>query len=365
MAMSEPSPSAFHCIKRFIFVYIVEQQMRARVILTFSLLYCCSAIAQTDPAGIWQGKLDVGGGQKLLIQFNITKQPNGTFAAILNSPDSGNIKNVSANSVGFKDGKLTLKVDSLNGSYSGTLAKGVLTGEWKQEGKSIPLALTQYKPINAQGMKRLLGEWVAKIKQNDGTVVTVVYHFTMGKDGKFSATSDSPDVGVFGSAVTDISLDGNKLKYRIPDAGDFEGEITAKGISGNFTGQYYTGPLSLVRGKYQPAAAKIDIPPAEMKKLLGRWTGQISGISISFTFERTTAGKDSISMDIPQQNAKAVPVLSASLTDGNLSLKVATMEYSGKVSGDKIEGSLKPANQNSIPLQLTKEKSAPKASAKK
>ena len=332
-------------------------RMYARAVLIFNLLFCCSAMAQTTSlTGIWQGKLDAGGGQKLTIQFTISKQPNGSYAVVLNSPDNASIKNIPASAVSYKDQRLTLKVDSLSGSYSGTVGKGTIAGEWRQQGKAMPLVLTPLKQLSAQDMKRLQGQWVGKIKGTDGALITVVYRFEITKDGKLTASSDSPDVGVFGSAVTDISLDGKRLTYRIPDAvGEFEGELTAQGISGTFKGQYYTGPLKLVRGKYEPPAAKVDIPAAEMKKLLGRWSGKIGAISITFHFDRNASGKNVITMDIPEQNVKGMAVLNASLINGTLSLKMSQLEYSGKLSGNKIDGSMKPPGQNAIPLLLTKE----------
>ncbi len=328
-----------------------------RVALMFNLLFCHSAIAQmTGPTGIWQGTLDAGGGQKLTLQFTFSKQPNGSYTAMLNSPDNAGIKNIPANVVSYKDRKLTLKVDSLSGSYSGTVGKGTISGEWRQQSKTMPLVLTQLKQLSAQDMKRLQGQWVGKIKGTDGALITVVYRFEITKDGKLTASSDSPDVGVFGSAVTDISLTGKRLIYRIPDAaGEFEGELTAQGISGTFKGQYYTGPLKLVRGKYEPPAAKVDIPAPEMKKLLGRWSGRVGTVSIVFHFDRNATGKNIITMDIPEQNVKGMAVLNASLINGTLSLKMSQLEYSGKLSGNKIDGSMKPPGQNAIPLLLTRE----------
>jgi hypothetical protein len=94
-----------------------------------------------------------------------------------------------------------------------------------------------------------------------------------------------------------------------------------------------------------------------MKTLLGRWKGKISVVSVVFRFERNAAGKNVIFVDSPEQQIRDQPVLKASMFEGILTLKVAGAEYSGKLSGNKIDGMLKPAGQQSaaIPLPMTKE----------
>ena len=91
-----------------------------------------------------------------------------------------------------------------------------------------------------------------------------------------------------------------------------------------------------------------------MTKLLGRWSGSLGTITPTFRFERNAAGKNAIFIDIPQQNIKSALVLKASLVDGSLVLKIVGSEYTGKLEGNKINGTLKAQNQN-IPLSLTKE----------
>lgn len=115
------------------------------MVLLLSLLFCTSVFAQTDLTGTWQGKLAISPNEKMTIQFTLAKQANGSYTALLNSPDSGAIKNVPATGVKFAAGILTIDVASLSGSYKGTVGKGIITGEWKQEGSAIPLVLTTYK----------------------------------------------------------------------------------------------------------------------------------------------------------------------------------------------------------------------------
>jgi hypothetical protein len=69
----------------------LERSMKTykKLFLIFSLLFCGNAVAQADLAGTWQGKLAVSANEKMTIQFILTKKADGSYGAVLNSPDSG------------------------------------------------------------------------------------------------------------------------------------------------------------------------------------------------------------------------------------------------------------------------------------
>src|SRR6266700_2238790 len=79
------------------------------------------AAAAQDVAGTWQGKLQVDPKTAMTIQFVFTKKPDGSYSAVLNSPDSGAIKNMAADSVVWKAGALSVQVAALSGGFDGTL----------------------------------------------------------------------------------------------------------------------------------------------------------------------------------------------------------------------------------------------------
>jgi hypothetical protein len=81
-----------------------------KLVLIFGLLFCTQAFAQADLTGTWQGKLAISPNEKMTVQFIFTKQADGSYKAVLNSPDTGGIKNVAANSVKYAAGKLTIDV---------------------------------------------------------------------------------------------------------------------------------------------------------------------------------------------------------------------------------------------------------------
>jgi hypothetical protein len=349
----------------------MEKTMRTytKLVLIFSLLFCGKAFAQTDLAGTWQGKLSLNATDKMTIQFILTKEADGSYKAVLNSPDEGGPKKEPAKNVQFKADKLTLDVPTLNGSYSGTMAKGVITGEWHQQGSTLPLVLTRYQAPTAGALKPLLGSWVGKVKA-DATDLNVVLRFETAKDGKIVGFLDVPDQNAKDLPVTDILLEGGQVTFKIPVAkADYTGKLVGASITGSFK---QGGPggqenkLNFVRGKYVPPPPVVNIPPEARKQLLGRWSGKLDKGTFVLRFEQK-AEKYVVLIDIEppagqQGGAKDMLIPSTVLADGKLTLKIAggAAEYSGTLSGDKIDGTFV-QGPNKIPLVLTKEAAPAKA----
>jgi len=91
--------------------------------------------------GIWEGKLKVPG-TELRIIFKISKNPDGTLTATLDSPDQG-AADIPVEEVIFEDNTLRLEVKSIGGVYEGKVSEGflVIEGEWKQSGQILPLTV--------------------------------------------------------------------------------------------------------------------------------------------------------------------------------------------------------------------------------
>jgi len=91
--------------------------------------------------GIWQGKLKVPG-TELRIVFKISKNPDGTLTATLDSPDQG-ATDIPVEEVFFKDNTLRLEIKSAGGVFEGKISEDflVIEGEWKQSGQNLPLTL--------------------------------------------------------------------------------------------------------------------------------------------------------------------------------------------------------------------------------
>jgi len=95
--------------------------------------------------GIWQGELKVPG-TELRIVFKISKNPDGTLTATLDSPDQG-ATDIPVEEVIFIDNTLRLEVKSAGGVFEGKVSEDflVIEGEWKQSGGTFPLTL---KPVD-------------------------------------------------------------------------------------------------------------------------------------------------------------------------------------------------------------------------
>ena len=91
--------------------------------------------------GIWEGKLKVPG-IELRIVFKISKNPDGTLTATLDSPDQG-ATDIPVEEDIFKDNTLRLEVKSAGGVFEGKVSEDflVIEGEWKQSGQTLPLTL--------------------------------------------------------------------------------------------------------------------------------------------------------------------------------------------------------------------------------
>jgi tetratricopeptide (TPR) repeat protein len=232
------------------------------------------------------------------------------------------------------------------------------------ESEPDPLALIPSKPkiLSARDMNRLMGQWVGKL---DGPVVyTIILRFEKTKDGKFISVTDCPEQGLYGNALTEAFVDGDQVTWKLPliwGYGSYIGIIKGNTITGTWTIGRMDVALNVTKGaaKPKPIVTQMKIPPDAMKNLLGRWKGPRGDPGpdpeVIFRFERN-AGKDAVFVDIPVKNAKGIPVITASLIDDFLSLRIAGAEYHGILNGNKIEGAYRPTGQgDNIPFTLTKE----------
>lgn len=89
-------------------------------------------------AGEWEGTLE---GPGLRLRLSIANAA-GAAKATLTSIDQGGAQ-IPVSAITAKDGKLTAEVKAVNGAYSATLNKEgtALSGDWSQNGNSMPLTL--------------------------------------------------------------------------------------------------------------------------------------------------------------------------------------------------------------------------------
>jgi hypothetical protein len=92
--------------------------------------------------GVWEGALDVPGGQQLHVRFNFTKSADGSITATFDSVDQG-VNGLPVNSIARTGDTVKLDLKAVSISYEGTLNKdaSAMTGNFSQGGGSLPLNL--------------------------------------------------------------------------------------------------------------------------------------------------------------------------------------------------------------------------------
>lgn len=330
------------------------------IFATLLTVYATAGLAQQDVSGTWAGNLAVGPNTSLQILFVLTRQPDGSYSAVVTSTDPGGIKDMPATSVSFDGNQLDLAVEALSGSYEGTFADGTFSGNWKQPGGSIPLSLVPYVPPTLTDADKdlLRGSWVGKLETPIGNY-TMVFRFEDGADGEFTGFLDSPDEGARGIPITNIELTDGKLKFRVPRAVLTYTATMADGkmTDGTWSQRGQDVPLSMEKGEYVPAG--LQLSDAAFSRLEGSWTGTLSNpagaaVHVVFRFERNDSGDIVVFLDSPDQGAKDIPITEASMDGDQLSLTVraAQASYAATVSDGRIEGTWTQA-PSPQPLVLT------------
>ncbi len=90
----------------------------------------------------WEGTLDVQG-TKLRVRFHV-RYNEGKLSATMDSVDQGAM-GLKMDEATFKDGILTLKINQLQGTYTGKLENDELKGTWKQGPGELPLNMKKIK----------------------------------------------------------------------------------------------------------------------------------------------------------------------------------------------------------------------------
>ncbi len=333
---------------------------RIPILLLCILVLSSSALAQTGPTGVWQCYFDTGTGQKRNLQFVINKLAGGAYGITVQYMEHGAVKKLTATSVSFADGKLVFTVQDLGGSYSGTLDKKKITGNWQQSGKAVPMVLTPFKRARPAGqdMDRLLGEWAGISPNKDGFGQRIICRFEKNVNGELAGFVDIPDGGLMNLPIPNIWMDGNQLRFRIPGIQtEIIGEFSSRSIAGTIkTWGEEAGDIELVKGKkYQPSVIRLDLTAEDMKLLQGRWSAE-GQVTAFFRFEQNPDGEIAGFYDVPQSGVQGMRIYKASLVDGTLSLKATLVEYTGTLSGNTISGTMTTLGaSNPFQVTITKE----------
>lgn len=192
-----------------------------------------------DIAGDWQGTLSAGGAE-LRIVLHLTRAPDGSFTATLDSVDQG-ANGIPVNSVSFHASKLSLAIDAVHGTYEGMVSADgkTISGTWSQ-GAALPLEFKRAVPLKTDHKRAdpsdIDGAWMGSLDL--GAIrLRVVFHIVNTDDGLVT-TMDSPDQNQNGVPTTATKRNGTSLKIEMKAiGGTFEGKIAPdlQSIDGTFT----------------------------------------------------------------------------------------------------------------------------------
>lgn len=222
--------------------------MKRWMLLGVLFLIPCLAHAQ-DITGDWQGTLDAGA--KLRLVLHVTKAPDGSLKATMDSLDQAGANGIPVSSISLKDAKLSLELAIIQGKYEAKVAAdgNSLSGTWTQQGQSFPLDFKRGAP-KAVKPSDIDGAWMGTLDL--GSIkLRVVFHIVSIEDG-LTATLDSLDQGAKDIPTSSVTRDGSSLKIEVKKIeGTFDGKIAAdvSSIDGTFTQMGGTHPLLLKRVK--------------------------------------------------------------------------------------------------------------------
>lgn len=217
-------------------------------VISFASLF----VQAQDIAGDWLGTLSTAGAELRLV-LHITKNPDGSIKATLDSVDQG-ANGIPVKSVTLNQSKLSLDVAAVHGSYEGTVNKDAtqIDGTWTQ-GQTLLLTFKRASIVSKAEHKEhkpsdIEGAWKGTL--DTGAVqLRVVFHITNTDDG-LTATLDSPDQGMKGLPTTSVTRNGSSLKIEVKSiAGAFEGKISSdlSQIDGTWSQGGGSLPLTLKR----------------------------------------------------------------------------------------------------------------------
>ena len=340
----------------------------SKVLILLAALAAAPAFSQ-EIAGVWQGKLNVTPAQALTIQFAITKKPDGSYSAVLNSPD-GAIKDVAANSVTWNAGKLNIAVAALSGSYAGELKNGNLDGKWTQPGGVLPLVLSPFQKaqLSAAAIKTLTGGWNGPVVTPIGNL-TFVTRFKVNDKGEMQGALSVPEQGGNELPMSDIEFANDKLSFKIPRV---NGQYTGTYANNAFTGVWKQPgpgsppegiPVKLSKGDVAPTVYPLKLDNAAYAVLSGKWQGKLAvpqapngSLTIVLRLETNANGQFVGFIDSPDQGARGLFITEATFAANKLTVKLALppAEFSGTLSGKTLTGQWTQGGMSN-PLTLTKQ----------
>lgn len=227
-------------------------QPPADVVLKHAPAPAAPAAAQPGIAGDWQGALNVGSGQLRLV-LHIAAAKDGTLTATLDSVDQS-INAIPVNTVTLQDAKLNLTVDTVKGTYQGTVNKDAseIDGTWSQ-GQPLELIFKRAAaPVAAKPAppSDIDGTWQGTLDAG-ATKLRILFKVVNTADG-LTAQMQSPDQSPLWLTASSVIRTGSALSIGLKGiSGSYDGKLSAdlSSIDGTFTQGPNTLPLVVTRDK--------------------------------------------------------------------------------------------------------------------
>lgn len=200
-----------------------------------ALLFLSASVQAQNPAGDWQGALDVNG-TALRLVVHISEE-SGALKATIDSPDQG-ASGIPVASISVANSVLKLDVSAVGGSYEGHISADgqTIDGTWTQGGGSLSLVLKRQSataaaaaPAKKRGAPVFPDEetWLGTLDAGSATF-HLVLHLAKADGGGLRASLDSVDQNAYGITVTSATEKDSTLKLEFPGIGaSFEGHAAA------------------------------------------------------------------------------------------------------------------------------------------
>ncbi|PWF44028.1 alpha/beta hydrolase family protein [Massilia glaciei] len=212
-------------------------------------------------AGQWHGTLQTAAGSYNL-ELAVVKDAAGQLSASVESIDQAPGQAIPIARIALEDDRLTLAIDAIAATYEGRFdaASHTWRGTWRQ-GLSLPLTWTRGAYPPGQKIAGIDGKWRATLPRG-GKDLRLILHVATTSRGT-GAKLDSPDMGVAGLSLTELSRADRRVRFSVPVAGVvFEGALneTADGLNGTWRREGMA-PANLTFSRDGDASPRIDARP--------------------------------------------------------------------------------------------------------
>lgn len=246
---------------------LVDSIGRTLLACLFACLFACltaavsAAAAAPAPrlAGQWHAMLQTAAGSYAL-ELSVRQDAQGVLTASLESVDQAPGEAIPVSEVVFDNDQLTLRIDALGAAYEGRFDAGrdAWQGHWRQ-GRAMPLTWERGPLAPAPTVAGIDGDWRGTLSRN-GADLRLVLHVRTSARGT-RAKLDSPDMGIAGLDVAELTREGERIGLKIPQASVvFNGELSDQATTLSGQWQRQGMPAATVRFT-RPAQASVAAAP--------------------------------------------------------------------------------------------------------